>query len=108
MGEKERIQTTEERNQIDDAIKCILCASCYSACPVIQNENPRYLGPAAIVQAARFIDDSRDRGLKDRLPELDNPDGIWPCKNYFNCTKVCPRGIKVTKLINMTKKKITT
>ncbi|MBS3819891.1 succinate dehydrogenase iron-sulfur subunit [bacterium] len=106
VSEKERMQSPQERKKIDQATKCILCVSCYSACPVIQKENPMYIGPASIVQAARFIDDSRDNGFDQRLPELDSPDGVWSCKNYFFCTQVCPRDIQVTKIINMTKKKI--
>lgn len=103
---KERIQTPEERAIFDDATNCILCAACYSSCPVIQEKNPAYIGPAAIVNAARFIFDSRDRGMKERLPALDHPNGVWPCVNHFNCTRVCPREIKVTKNINLIKKKI--
>lgn len=103
---KERLQTPEERKIFDDATKCILCTSCYSACPVIQNKNPDFIGPAAIVQAARFNDDSRDRGFEERLPQLDTPDGVWSCRNHFECTRVCPRSIKVTKIINLTKNKI--
>jgi succinate dehydrogenase / fumarate reductase iron-sulfur subunit len=106
VREKEQIQSQEERKSIDSATKCILCASCYSACPVIQEENPEYIGPAAIVQATRFINDSRDKGLEERFSDLDYPDGIWPCKSYFKCTQVCPRNIEVTQLINATKKKI--
>lgn len=106
VKEKERIQSPEERKSFDSATKCILCASCHSACPVVQKENPRYLGPAAIVQATRFLDDSRDKGTKERLSNLDYPNGIWPCKSYYKCTQVCPRSIEVTKLINATKKKI--
>jgi succinate dehydrogenase / fumarate reductase iron-sulfur subunit len=106
VEEKERIQTPEERKSFDTATKCILCASCYSACPVIQKENPNYLGPASIVQASRFINDSRDKTFKERLLNLDYPNGIWPCKSYYKCTQVCPRNIEVTKLINATKKKI--
>lgn len=104
--QKERSQSPEARKKIDDATKCILCASCYSACPVVQKENPQYIGPASLVQAARFVFDSRDDGFEQRLPELNSPDGVWSCKNYFNCTQVCPRNIKVTKLINMLKKEI--
>jgi succinate dehydrogenase subunit B (EC 1.3.5.1) len=103
---KERIQTPEERAIFDDATNCILCAACYSSCPVIQEKNPAFIGPAAVVNAARFIFDSRDRGMEGRLPSLDNPDGVWPCENHFNCTRVCPREIKVTKNINLMKKKI--
>jgi len=100
-------QSTEDRKLFEEGTKCILCISCYSACPVIQEVNPKFLGPAAIVQAARFNDDSRDEGFEERLPRLDYPDGIWPCESRFECTHVCPRGIKITKTINLTKKKIT-
>jgi succinate dehydrogenase / fumarate reductase iron-sulfur subunit len=68
--------------------------------------NPDFLGPAAIVQAARFLDDTRDKGFETRLPILDAPHGVRPCENHFECTRVCPRGIKITKLINQTKRKI--
>jgi succinate dehydrogenase / fumarate reductase iron-sulfur subunit len=107
VKEKERLQSREERARFDDATKCILCAACYSACPVRQKTNPAYLGPAAIVQASRFVEDSRDRGFEERLPDLDFPDGVWPCVNFFECTRVCPRSIKVTYLINLTKRRIT-
>jgi succinate dehydrogenase / fumarate reductase iron-sulfur subunit len=104
--EKEYIQSQEERELFDEATKCINCAACYSACPIL-DENPKFLGPAAIVQAARFVRDSRDKGLEARLEQLDRPDGIWPCENKFECTRVCPRDIKITKLINLTKREIT-
>ncbi len=104
--EKEFRQTPEERQKFEEGTKCILCVSCYSACPVIQDINPQFLGPAAVVQAARFNDDSRDEGFEERLPQLDYPDGIWPCESRFECTRVCPRGIKITKTINLTKRKI--
>lgn len=106
VNKKERIQSPEERKLFDDATKCILCAACYSACPVILEKNPNFLGPAAVVQASRFLDDSRDKGFEKRLPNLDYPNGIWPCENHFECTRVCPRSIKVTKIINLTKRKI--
>ena len=104
-GDKEYIQTQEERAAIDDATKCILCQSCVSACPVL-DKNPNFIGPAAIVQASRFVFDTRDDGFEERLAVLDHPDGVWSCENHFECTKACPRDIKVTKLINLTKKKI--
>jgi len=104
--EKEIIQSPEDREKFDDTTKCILCAACFSSCPVENEKNPKFIGPAALVQAARFIFDSRDSGLPERLPVLDNPDGVWACENKFNCTRVCPRGIKVTKNINLTKNKI--
>lgn len=105
--EAERQQSPQERQRIDEGTSCILCASCYSACPVIQEKNPDFLGPAAVIQAARFLDDSRDRGFAERLPDLDQANGIWPCENHFECTRVCPRGIKITKTINLTKRSIT-
>ena len=106
VGEKERLQSREDRARFDDATRCILCAACYSACPVRQKTNSAYIGPAAIVQASRFIEDSRDKGFEERLPELDFSDGVWPCANFFECTRVCPRSIKVTYLINLTKRRI--
>ena len=106
VAEKERVQSPEERAVFDDPTKCILCGSCYSACPILDEKNPSFIGPAALAQAARFIFDSRDRGLAERFEVLDHPDGVWACENHFQCTRVCPRGIKVTKNINLTKRKI--
>lgn len=106
VEEGERLQSPEDRHLFDDPTKCILCAACYSACPILDGKNPRFIGPAAIVQGARFVFDSRDRGFEERLSVLDHPDGVWACENHFECTRVCPRGIKVTKNINLTKRKI--
>jgi len=105
IEEKERLQSPKERQAIDDATKCILCCACFSACPIM-DINADFLGPAIIAQAARFLDDSRDKGFEQRLPQLDSPNGVWPCANHFECTRVCPRGIKVTRRINETKRKI--
>jgi succinate dehydrogenase / fumarate reductase iron-sulfur subunit len=102
VGEKERLQSQEERLAFDDTTNCILCASCYSACPVME-ERPAFLGPAAIAQAFRFNADTRDRGFEVRLKALDHPDGVWPCQNHFKCTQSCPRSILITKRINQTK-----
>jgi len=101
----ERIQSPEERQAFDDPTNCILCASCFSACPIPQ-EHPEFIGPAAVVNAFRFLADSRDRGFEQRLPVLDHPDGVWPCQNHFKCTESCPRAIKITKRINQTKRLI--
>lgn len=102
---KERIQSQEQRLQFDDTTNCILCASCYSACPILE-ENTKFLGPAAIAQAYRFNADTRDRGFDERLAALDDPDGVWPCQNHFKCTQSCPRSILITKRINQTKRMI--
>lgn len=104
-GKGEYTQSPEDRELIDDPTKCILCQSCISACPVL-DKNENFIGPAAIVQAARFVFDTRDAGFEQRLGVLDHPDGCWACENHFECTKACPREIKVTKLINLTKRKI--
>ena len=72
---KERLESPEERKQFDDTTNCILCASCYSACPVLDDLQD-FLGPAAVSQAFRFLADSRDRGFEERLPVLDGPDGV--------------------------------
>jgi succinate dehydrogenase / fumarate reductase iron-sulfur subunit len=73
--------------------------------PVLE-DNPAFLGPAAIAQAYRFNADTRDRGFDVRLEALDQPDGVWPCQNHFKCTQSCPRGILITKRINQTKRMI--
>jgi succinate dehydrogenase / fumarate reductase, iron-sulfur subunit len=105
VQEKERIQSQEERMRFDDTTNCILCASCYSACPVL-DENSAFLGPAAISQAYRFLADTRDRGFDARRPVLADPNGVWPCQNHFKCTQACPRSILITKRINQIKKMI--
>ncbi len=105
VREKERIQSQKEREAFDDATNCILCSACYSACPVL-DDNPGFIGPAALANAFRFLEDSRDRGFASRLPALDGPDGVWACQNHFECTRACPRGIKITKHINHLKRKI--
>jgi succinate dehydrogenase / fumarate reductase iron-sulfur subunit len=107
LPEKEHIQCQKERMVFDDTTNCILCASCYSACP-IPEEHPDFLGPAAIAQAYRFLADTRDQGFAERLSALDQPDGVWACQNHFKCTQSCPRAILVTKRINQTKKMIQT
>ncbi len=98
-------QSPEDRALIDEATKCINCGSCYSACPVVE-QKPDFLGPAALVAAARFVFDSRDRGWAERLKIVDADKAVWSCDNHFDCTKVCPRDIKITKLINLTKRTI--
>ena len=105
VAAKERAQSQEERMQFDDTTNCILCASCYSACPVLE-DNTAFLGPAAIAQAYRFNADTRDRGFEARLEVLDHTDGVWPCQNHFKCTQSCPRSILITKRINQTKRMI--
>ncbi len=95
---RERIQSPEERARFDDSTKCILCAACTTACPSAWAD-PTFVGPAAIVQAHRFIFDSRDRGAAERLARLSGRDGAWGCRTTYNCTLACPRDIQVTRAI---------
>ncbi len=99
----ERYQTQEERARFDDTTKCILCGACTSACPSFWG-NRDYVGPAAIVQAHRFIFDSRDQGANERLEVLNDRDGVWRCRTIFNCVGACPREIDVTRAIGQVKK----
>jgi succinate dehydrogenase / fumarate reductase iron-sulfur subunit len=96
--EKERLQSVEERAIFDEGTKCILCACCTTSCPSYW-ANGTYVGPAAIVQAHRFIFDSRDTAGADRLAILSENNGVWRCRTIFNCTSACPRDIPVTQLI---------
>jgi succinate dehydrogenase / fumarate reductase iron-sulfur subunit len=100
---RERIQSPTDRARYDDTTKCILCACCTTSCPVFWNEGS-YFGPAAIVNAHRFIFDSRDEGAAERLEILNDVDGVWRCRTTFNCTDACPRGIEVTKAIQEVKR----
>lgn len=95
---RERLQTQEDRIKFDDTTKCILCAACTTSCPSFW-ANGRYVGPAAIVNAHRFIFDSRDGAYEERLEILGQPYGVWRCRTIFNCTSACPRDIQVTKAI---------
>ncbi|MEU8873092.1 succinate dehydrogenase iron-sulfur subunit [Streptomyces javensis] len=104
---RERLQSAEDRERFDDTTKCILCAACTSSCPVFWNDG-QYFGPAAIVNAHRFIFDSRDEGGEQRLEILNDKDGVWRCRTTFNCTEACPRGIEVTKAIQEVKRALIT
>ena len=104
-GYKERLQSPEDRERFDDTTKCILCACCTTSCPVYWG-NSDYLGPAAIVNAHRFIFDSRDEGADQRLDILNQRSGVWRCRTVFNCSECCPRGIKVTEAIEEVKRAI--
>lgn len=104
---RERRQTPEDRAKFDDTTKCILCAACTTSCPSYW-ANDRYIGPATIVQAHRFIFDSRDQAYQDRLEILGQRFGVWRCRTIFNCTSACPRDIEVTKAIAEVKKALAT
>ncbi|MBA2312848.1 MAG: succinate dehydrogenase iron-sulfur subunit [Actinobacteria bacterium] len=101
--ERERLQSPKERERFDDTTKCILCAACTTSCPIFWSDE-EYVGPAAIVNAHRFIFDSRDQGSRERLEILSQRDGVFKCRTAFNCTAACPRGIKVTQAIQEVKR----
>ena len=101
----ERLQSPEDRERFDETTKCILCAACTSSCPVFWTDG-QYFGPAAIVNAHRFIFDSRDEASSVRLDILNDKEGVWRCRTTFNCTEACPRGIQVTRAIAEVKQAI--
>ena len=104
---RERQQTQDERARFDDTTKCSLCACCTTSCPSFW-ANEQYVGPAAIVNAHRFIFDSRDRAAAERLKILNDQFGVYPCHTIFNCTVACPREIEITQAIGEVKKAIVT
>jgi len=102
--EKEHLQSPAQRKEIDEMTNCILCASCYSACPMVWTDK-RYLGPAALVKAYRFVADSRDEGTKERLEIVADEHGVWRCHTIFNCAEACPKKINGTYSIQQLKKR---
>ena len=104
---KERLQSPEQRERFDDTTKCILCAACTTSCPSFW-VNGEYVGPAAVVNAHRFIFDSRDQAGGERLEILNQQFGVYRCHTIFNCTDACPRDIEVTQAVGEVKKAIIT
>jgi succinate dehydrogenase / fumarate reductase iron-sulfur subunit len=94
----ERLQSPKARARYDDTTKCILCGACTTSCPSFWAD-PSYVGPAAIVNAHRFIFDDRDRAGAERLALLNGRDGVWKCRTVFNCMEACPREIDITGAI---------
>jgi len=99
------LQSPVQRARYDEGTKCILCGACTGSCPSIWG-NQDWVGPASIVNAHRFIFDSRDQGAGERLQILGRKDGVWRCRTIFNCVDACPRGIPVTDLIADVKRAI--
>lgn len=93
VSEKENLQTPDQLSRIEQFINCMLCACCYSACP-LQQRNPDYMGPAALAALARFEDDSRDQRSGDSLKNASGGNGIWGCRSVFRCIDVCPRDVR--------------
>lgn len=95
---RERLQSPAQQQRFEDTTKCILCAACTTSCPSFWI-NKKYVGPAAIVNAHRFIFDSRDKAVARRLAIINEGEGVWRCRTAFNCTEACPREIHVTRAI---------
>jgi succinate dehydrogenase / fumarate reductase iron-sulfur subunit len=101
---KERLQSPEERARLDGLYECILCACCSTSCPSYWWNDDRYLGPAALLQAYRWLSDSRDEATGERLDNLEDPFRLYRCHTIMNCTKACPKGLNPAKAIAETKK----
>lgn len=96
---KERLQSVAEREEIEGLWECILCFCCSTSCPSYWWNGDRYLGPAILLQAARWINDSRDEATGERLSELEDPFKLYRCHTIMNCTSVCPKGLNPAKAI---------
>jgi succinate dehydrogenase / fumarate reductase iron-sulfur subunit len=102
--DRERLQSKEDRARLDGLYECILCASCSTSCPSYWWNGDRYLGPAILLQAYRWIADSRDENTGERLDALEDPFRLYRCHTIMNCTKTCPKGLNPAKAIGEIKK----
>lgn len=105
-GQAEFLQTREDRAKLDGMYECILCACCSTSCPSYWWNSDKYLGPAVLMQAYRWIEDSRDDFTKERLDQLDDAFKLYRCHTIMNCTKVCPKHLNPGKAIASIKKKL--
>ena len=103
---KERLQSKEDRSKLDGLYECIMCACCSTSCPSYWWNSDRYLGPAVLLQAYRWIADSRDDATGDRLDELEDPFKLYRCHTIMNCTNTCPKDLNPGKAIGEIKKLI--
>ncbi|MEM8769234.1 MAG: succinate dehydrogenase iron-sulfur subunit [Pseudomonadota bacterium] len=96
---QERLQSPEEREELDGLYECILCACCSTSCPSFWWNPDKFIGPAGLLQAYRFIADSRDTATAERLSNLDDPFSVFRCRGIMNCVSVCPKGLNPTRAI---------
>ncbi len=99
MPKKERLQSPEERAKLDGLWECVLCFCCATSCPSYWWNGHRYLGPSILLQAARWVQDTRDEGQGERLDDLEDPFKLYRCHTILNCVKACPRGLNPAKAI---------
>jgi succinate dehydrogenase / fumarate reductase iron-sulfur subunit len=97
--EKERLQLPHERDKLDGLYECILCACCSSQCPSYWWNPDKFVGPAGLLQAFRFISDSRDQATEERLDDLNDAYRLFRCRTIMNCTEVCPKGLEPSRAI---------
>ena len=102
--DRERLQSPEDREKLDGAYECIMCACCSTSCPSYWWNPERYLGPAALLASYRWLADSRDDATGQRLDDLEDPFKLYRCHTIMNCTQVCPKGLNPAKAIAETKK----
>ena len=100
----ERLQSPEERAKLDGLYECILCACCSTSCPSFWWNPDKFIGPAGLLQAYRFLADSRDTAQDERLANLDDPFSVFRCRGIMNCVNVCPKGLNPTKAIGHIRK----
>ena len=96
---KERLQSPEDREKLDGLYECILCACCSTSCPSFWWNPDKFIGPAGLLQAYRFIADSRDTATEERLSNLEDPFSVFRCRGIMNCVSVCPKGLNLTRAI---------
>lgn len=102
----ERLQSIPQREKLDGLYECILCACCSSACPVYWSNSEDFLGPAAILQTARFVMDSRDLKTSNRLTQINDPYSVFGCRNIMSCVESCPKELDPSKAIEIIRTKI--
>ena len=95
----ERLQSPEDREKLDGLYECILCACCSTSCPSFWWNPDKFIGPAGLLQAYRFLADTRDTATEERLANLDDPFSVFRCRGIMNCVSVCPKGLNPTRAI---------
>ncbi len=105
-GQKENLQSVEDRNKLDGSYECILCACCSTSCPSYWWNPEKYLGPAVLLQVSRWVYDSRDTNKNERLETLNDAFSLYRCHTIMNCTKTCPKGLNPASAIAKLKKEM--